>query len=161
MPYKDPEQAKAYRKAYYWNNREKAINDTSRWRLENPEKRSIWNKQNLSKYRERHNEVARIWAGNHKEQVKEIQSAKRSRRRNVVTEKVTLNSLKQKAAGKCGICLESLDFSLIFPNPFSISIDHIIPLSLGGNHTEDNLQLAHLQCNTRKGASITEYSNLV
>lgn len=31
------------------------------------------------------------------------------------------------------------------------SLDHIIPLSLGGVHTEWNLQLAHNLCNTKRG----------
>lgn len=31
------------------------------------------------------------------------------------------------------------------------SIDHIRPLSKGGTHTWDNVQLAHLKCNIKKG----------
>jgi 5-methylcytosine-specific restriction endonuclease McrA len=31
------------------------------------------------------------------------------------------------------------------------SVDHIVPLSLGGPHTLDNAQLAHLRCNAIKG----------
>lgn len=31
------------------------------------------------------------------------------------------------------------------------SIDHIIPLSKGGTHTWDNVQLAHISCNSAKG----------
>ena len=45
----------------------------------------------------------------------------------------------------CGICHKRVakkDFSL----------DHIIPLSLGGPHTEDELQVAHRSCNTKRGA---------
>ncbi len=34
------------------------------------------------------------------------------------------------------------------------SFDHRIPLSLGGSHTADNLQLAHRQCNTWKGQAV-------
>lgn len=30
------------------------------------------------------------------------------------------------------------------------SIDHIIPMSIGGPHTYDNVQLAHVGCNSRK-----------
>lgn len=35
-------------------------------------------------------------------------------------------------------------------NPRGPSIDHIIPLSRGGTHTLDNVQLAHLKCNRVK-----------
>ena len=31
------------------------------------------------------------------------------------------------------------------------SLDHIVPLSKGGSHTYDNVQLAHAGCNSRKG----------
>lgn len=33
------------------------------------------------------------------------------------------------------------------------TIDHIIPLSKGGLHSWNNIQLAHLSCNSSKGAS--------
>ena len=33
------------------------------------------------------------------------------------------------------------------------SLDHIIPISKGGEHSYANTQLAHLSCNLRKGAS--------
>lgn len=34
------------------------------------------------------------------------------------------------------------------------SIDHIIPMSKGGGHTWDNVQVAHRGCNTRKGNKV-------
>lgn len=40
---------------------------------------------------------------------------------------------------------------LPWPGQFSPSIDHIIPLSLGGTDTAPNKRAAHLACNTRRG----------
>jgi 5-methylcytosine-specific restriction endonuclease McrA len=37
---------------------------------------------------------------------------------------------------------------------FLDQVDHIIPVILGGTHTWDNVQIAHLVCNQRKGASM-------
>lgn len=37
-----------------------------------------------------------------------------------------------------------------------LSIDHIIPLSKGGTHTEDNIELVCLPCNLRKGNKTKE-----
>ena len=53
--------------------------------------------------------------------------------------------------GICGICHEPIDLRLQYPDPLSISIDHIIPVSQGGNNFQGNLQPAHLICNTRRG----------
>lgn len=44
----------------------------------------------------------------------------------------------------CGICGEHVE-------PADISVDHIAPLSLGGQHTWENVRLAHLLCNVRRG----------
>lgn len=35
--------------------------------------------------------------------------------------------------------------------PKRAAVDHIVPLSLGGAHSLENVQLAHLFCNMRKG----------
>ena len=43
-----------------------------------------------------------------------------------------------------------VDKDLMWPDPMSASLDHIVPLSRGGTHTLDNVQLAHLACNERK-----------
>lgn len=56
----------------------------------------------------------------------------------------------------CGICNEQIDRSRKRPDPLSPSIDHIIPLSRGGDHTRENVQAAHLGCNMSKGVSIPE-----
>lgn len=50
----------------------------------------------------------------------------------------------------CGICGMKVDKDLMWPDPMSASLDHIVPLSRGGTHTLDNVQLAHLACNERK-----------
>lgn len=52
----------------------------------------------------------------------------------------------------CGICLEPVDPELLYPDPMSVSLDHVIPLSRGGGHLESNTQCSHLSCNVRKGA---------
>lgn len=54
----------------------------------------------------------------------------------------------------CGICREPVDQTARHPDASSPSLDHIIPLSRGGAHEPENVQLAHLSCNMRKGASL-------
>lgn len=51
----------------------------------------------------------------------------------------------------CGICGLPVDKSLKFPDPMSPTIDHIIPIKLGGHPSDiSNLQLAHFICNRLK-----------
>ena len=51
----------------------------------------------------------------------------------------------------CGICREAVDVELVWPDSYSASLDHIVPLSKGGSHSPDNAQCAHLVCNISKG----------
>lgn len=59
-------------------------------------------------------------------------------------------------AETCAICGLPIDKSLKFPHPMSITADHIIPVSKGGDPMAlDNLQAAHLICNEVKGSKLT------
>jgi len=72
---------------------------------------------------------------------------------------VTLKSLIERDEGICYLCGEPIDESdytikngvkclgLNYP-----SIDHVIPVVKGGTHTWDNVRLAHMGCNAKKGA---------
>lgn len=53
--------------------------------------------------------------------------------------------------GLCGICKDPIDLRLQYPNPYSISVDHVLPVSQGGTNLQSNLQPAHLICNTKRG----------
>jgi hypothetical protein len=53
--------------------------------------------------------------------------------------------ITERARGCCEYCCSQVKYS---PDPFSI--EHIIPLSKGGNYELDNLALACQGCNNRK-----------
>ena len=53
--------------------------------------------------------------------------------------------------GLCQLCQQPIDLTLTYPNPMMFSVDHIVPRSQGGSHKLDNLQAAHLICNSRRG----------
>ena len=64
-------------------------------------------------------------------------------------ERARLKILKTQT--HCGICGKPVDFSYRAPHPLSPTVDHIIPVSLGGHPSDpDNLQLAHRCCNREK-----------
>ena len=66
-------------------------------------------------------------------------------------EKINVNDIYERDSWLCGICNIQIDKELRYPHPKSASLDHVIPLSKGGTHTEANLQPAHLMCNSVKG----------
>jgi hypothetical protein len=72
---------------------------------------------------------------------------------------VKLSVLIKKQHGICQICGGKIDETDkgngTIGNQYP-TIDHIIPISLGGSHTWDNVQLAHMICNSRKGVNAAE-----
>lgn len=54
----------------------------------------------------------------------------------------------------CGICGDPVDRRLEWPDPMSVSLDHVFPVSKGGEHSRENAQCAHLRCNVRKSNAV-------
>lgn len=50
-------------------------------------------------------------------------------------------------------CGEAVDRELLWPDGRSASVDHVVPLSLGGAHCLSNVRISHLDCNVRRGAA--------
>ena len=73
---------------------------------------------------------------------------------------INIYNIYKRDRWKCGICGLRVNTKLKHPHPYSPSLDHIVPLSRGGTHTKDNVQLAHLRCNLSKGSK-TGYSKLL
>jgi len=67
---------------------------------------------------------------------------------------INFNEIFIRDKGICKICGEPIGMSLKAPHPMSVTIGHIIPLSKGGTHEINNVQLAHRRCNSIKGNSI-------
>lgn len=106
---------------------------TSEWRTENPDRVAAW-----------------IAANPHK--VTANSQRRRARKAATAVGPVDLKALWASQNGLCAMCLEPIDPDLPNPDPLSKSVDHIIPLSKGGPHVQDNLQYVHLIENLRKGA---------
>jgi len=64
--------------------------------------------------------------------------------------RVSVTELVDRDGTDCKICREPVDMSLVFPDMFRASVDHILPYASGGSHDPENLQLSHLWCNLVK-----------
>lgn len=56
--------------------------------------------------------------------------------------------------GVCALCGQLVAIDRARPKREWATIDHVIPLAKGGRHAYDNVQLAHLGCNSSKGARV-------
>lgn len=120
---------------------------TSRWRSENPE---------------RNNAAVARWHANHPERVREIgtrwrrangQRLREYRQRRcaivrgaaIAGRAIQRVDIWKRDGGKCHICGKACD-------PRNWHLDHLIPVSRGGTHTEDNVAVSHPRCNQSRGA---------
>lgn len=153
---------KAWREAHPDLVRQKQLQHLKDWQKRNAAKvkennRKNWakNKKILSqankKYREENRESlrekSRAYYRAHKTQqiTKQLPHSqlRRARKLKAPAERILKYVVFARCHGKCGICGG-------FPNPFDWHLDHIIPLSRGGHHTYNNVQVACPECNMWK-----------
>lgn len=58
----------------------------------------------------------------------------------------------------CRLCRKPVKRDALVPHPKAPTLDHILPLALGGLHDYANVQCAHFICNSRKSAYVTQLS---
>jgi hypothetical protein len=75
---------------------------------------------------------------------------RRSRKRNAFVEVVSVKKLAKWQDWKCHLCGGKIDKTAKAPNPKSLTLEHLIPLSKGGEHSYRNCVAAHFECNWRK-----------
>lgn len=76
---------------------------------------------------------------------------RRAQKLTTAVEELNPMDIYQRDIWLCGLCSTPVDPDVAWPDPMSASLDHILPLSKGGSHTYENVQLAHLTCNVSKG----------
>lgn len=80
---------------------------------------------------------------------------RRAATRDIAADKVERLVVFERDQWVCQLCnAPVLRAAFRWPAPWSASLDHILPLSRGGEHTYANTQLAHLRCNLRKNNKV-------
>ncbi|MCX4786475.1 HNH endonuclease [Streptomyces sp. NBC_01221] len=69
-----------------------------------------------------------------------------------MSEPYTLLGIAERDRTRCGLCGGRVAMKQKVPHPKAPTIDHIVPVSEGGDDTRANVQLAHFRCNSVKGA---------
>lgn len=110
----------------------------------------IWRDANTEAYRASQDK----WRINNPDNVLQVRHRRRARKLAAFVENVSRATLMDRDSWMCGICGGLIDHEAKAPEPLSPSIDHIVPLARGGQHSYANTQAAHLGCNVRKGAKL-------
>ena len=79
---------------------------------------------------------------------------RRTRERATKVERVDPRDIYDRDHGICYLCSKEIDLSLHYNHRDSFTLDHMIPLVLGGDTTRANLASAHRSCNSRKGTRL-------
>lgn len=108
----------------------------------------VYEKANKKKKKKR----GKLYRQTHDEIIRVNRHRRRARIHNCETEQFFDTEIFERDCWVCQICGKHVDETLKHPHPRSKSLDHIVPISRGGNHTRKNVQLAHLVCNIRKQA---------
>lgn len=80
-----------------------------------------------------------------------INSRKNHERRSAGVLTVSVDDLARRDGSRCNLCNKQIDMSLPGSHKFGPTIDHLLPVSMGGTNDAANLALAHRTCNTIRG----------
>lgn len=95
--------------------------------------------------------------------LKELKAIDRARRKGQIRrgDLIYAQDVYARDGYRCQLCGRPLAMHLKPPHPKAPTVDHILPLAGGGAHTLSNVQSAHFQCNSSKGARGTDQLRLI
>lgn len=140
------ETAREYRE----KNRDKLLEGMKQWHADNREREKEYSRK---RYREnpKVREKAREYKRKNRHKYTAAENKRRAAKFKAFVEDVNLVGLVKKKGFNCGVCGR-----LAFPtienryHPLRAQVDHIIPLSKGGEHSYANCQITHASCNAQK-----------
>lgn len=135
-----------YFKNHYLANRERRIAQSTAYVREHREERRAYEAKYRADNRDRLNEISAAYQRRTGHKYSRARSAAKRTR---VIDVVDRREVYRLGDGLCGICREPVEFE-------TFHVDHIIPLSRGGEHSYANTQPSHPVCNLRKGARIDD-----
>ena len=149
--------SRSKKKAYYEENIDRLAARNKAWYEANKDSLVAWQKSYYEVNRDKilarnKNRHAEKWDADPEYRAR-FHAAEIRRKRllaNAKSEPYLRESIFERDGWKCGLCGEQINPELRHPDPGFASIDHILPLSLGGDDTPANVQSAHLRCNLSK-----------
>jgi 5-methylcytosine-specific restriction endonuclease McrA len=135
---------------YYQTHREEVLEKLKetrpdkKWRQENQEKclKHQRRRQRSPEHREKARERERRTGSGAARQAK-----RRAQIAGTKTENISREDIIERDGAACYLCGRELSLS-------EATLEHVIPIARGGSHTADNLRIACMFCNQRKGAKL-------
>jgi len=149
-----PEQREARRRRYYQITKERDRDKKKAWReahsVEAAEKARLWREANPERFKAARDR----WRQENWQKVLESNGRRRAAMRTPEIERVDRMAIFKRDQGLCYLCGGPVKPDARRTDPESLSVDHVIPLSKGGSHSEANLRVTHIRCNLRKGVRL-------
>lgn len=122
---------------------------------QNPQPRLVRNKQYRDANAKRLNAKLSMYYKAHPEKRRAKNRKRRALMSGINHEPYQNNYVFERDGRVCQICGRKINKRLKYPNPLCGSVDHIVPLSKGGDDRPGNVQASHLRCNLGKHAQNT------
>jgi len=149
---KNANKIKAYLKQYYADNNEEAKSKAKQYYRDNAEEKKAYAKQYREDNKAYFTEYNRIYSKspNGKAADKKKRHQRRAQKMGAHCDNFNPDEVFERDGYRCQLCGKKTRpdynrFHPLFPN-----LDHIVPLSKGGNHTKRNTQCLCHQCNSTK-----------
>jgi hypothetical protein len=155
-------------KQHYHNNADKM----AEYREKTKDRKAEWSKQyaktdkakelrakTREKNKAKRNAYNKAWREKNKERAAQHWRNRRARLLNAPSDNYTVDDVLRLYGNSCHICNDPIDLAAprkpMFVNDtafyFGLHLDHIIPLSKGGNDLLENVRPSHAICNLQKG----------
>lgn len=134
---------------HYQNNKEKCLEQSRRWHEANPDKVRQSQREYYYRNREARRENRRRWAQENPDIVARQNETRRAREAGATVEEIDYQLIYKRDLDICYLCGRKVKKS-------ERHLDHVIPLSRGGPHSENNIRVTHARCNLKKGTKLIE-----
>lgn len=156
---KNREKLNARHRVRYGENRERELAKANAYAAEHREERRERDRAYLATHRDEIREVKRQYRKDHRVERKESEALRRARKAGVtVVDREGIKRIYRRAREckvvRCYLCNRLIPLG-------ERHVDHIVPLSRGGEHNPGNLAIACFGCNTSKSNKMPEEIGLL
>lgn len=106
---------------------------------------------NAENDRRKARERRRLKPASHVAAKRQSDRTRRMRKRNNLVVKYNHIEIAERDRWRCSLCGKRIDAKARHPEPLALTMDHIIPVSQGGDDAPYNVRACHSVCNSSKG----------